>query len=138
MGVRSFLDSNILVYTDDQDAPEKQSAALDLIEEARLRRSGVISTQVLQEYFVAATRKLKVRPGIARRKVEIFARLDVVQVDLDLILGAIDLYRLHALSFWDALIIRAALANGCTVLYSEDLQTGQRLNGLQIVNPFHA
>ncbi len=96
----------------------------------------MISTQVLQEYFAATTRKLKVRPEIARRKVEIFARLDVVQVDLDLILGAIDLHRLHALFFWDALIVRAALANGCTVLYSEDLQTGQRLNGLQIVNPF--
>lgn len=137
MGVRSFFDSNILVYTDDRDAPKKQTAALNLIEEARLQRSGVISTQVLQEYFAATTRKLKVRPEIARRKVEIFARLDVVQVDLDLILGAIDLHRLHALSFWDALIVRAALANGCTVLYSEDLQTAQRLNGLQIVNPFY-
>jgi predicted nucleic acid-binding protein len=136
MGVRSFFDSNILVYTDDHDAPKKQTAALNLVEEARLQRSGVISTQVLQEYF-ATTRKLKVRPEIARRKVEIFARLDVVQVDLDLILCAIDLHRLHALSFWDALIVRAALANGCTVLYSEDLQTGQRLNGLQIVNPFY-
>lgn len=79
---------------------------------------------------------MKVKPEIARRKVEIFARLDTVQVDLDLILGAIDLHRLHALSFWDALIVRAALANGCTILYSEDLKAGQRLNGLEVVNPF--
>lgn len=136
MGVRSFIDSNILVYTDDQDSPEKQKAALDLIEEGRLQRSGVISTQVLQEYFVATTCKLKVKPEIARRKVEIFARLDIVQVDLNLILSAIDLHRLHALAFWDALIVSAALANACSVLYSEDLQTGQRLNGLQVVNPF--
>lgn len=56
MGVRSFIDSNVLVYTDDHDAPGKQKAALDLVEEARLQRSGVISTQVLQEYFAAATR----------------------------------------------------------------------------------
>jgi len=122
MGVRSFFDSNILVYTDDHDAPKEANGG------SQPRRGGTVP---------ATTRKLKVRPEIARRKVEIFARLDVVQVDLDLILCAIDLHRLHALSFWDALIVRAALANGCTVLYSEDLQTGQRLNGLQIVNPFY-
>jgi predicted nucleic acid-binding protein len=101
-----------------------------------LPRIGVVSTQVLQEYFTAATRQLHVRPDIARRKVETFARLDLVQVDLDLILSAIDLHRLHAVSFWDALIVRAALANGCAVLYSEDPQMGQRINGLRVVNPF--
>ncbi|MGH8582693.1 MAG: PIN domain-containing protein [Gammaproteobacteria bacterium] len=106
------------------------------MEQFRLQRTGVVSTQVLQEYFAAATRKLKVRPDLARRKVEIFAHLDLVHVDLDLILSAIDLHRLQAVSFWDALIVRAALTSGCTVLLSEDLQTGQRLNGLQIVNPF--
>ena len=136
MSVRSFIDTNILVYTDDQDTPEKQRVALDLVEQLRLQRIGVVSTQVLQEYFTAATRKLHVRPDIARRKVEIFARLDLVQVDLDLILSAIDLHHLHAVSFWDALIVRAALANGCAVLYSEDLQMGQRINGLRVVNPF--
>jgi predicted nucleic acid-binding protein len=96
----------------------------------------VFSRQVLQEYFAAAIRKPKVRPDLARRKVEIFARLHLVQVDLDLILSAIDLHRLRVVSFWDALIVRAALASGCTVLLSDDPQTGQRLNGLQIVNPF--
>jgi predicted nucleic acid-binding protein len=136
MSVRSFIDTNILVYTDDQDAPEKQRVALDLVEQLRLQRIGVVSTQVLQEYFTAAIRKLHVRPDIARRKVEIFARLDLVQVDLDLILSAIDLHRLHAVSFWDALIVRAALANGCAVLYSEDLQMGRRINELRVVNPF--
>jgi predicted nucleic acid-binding protein len=102
MSVRSFIDTNILVYTDDQDAPEKQRVALDLVEQLRLQRIGVVSTQVLQEYFTAATRKLHVRPDIARRKVDIFARLDLVQVDLDLILSAIDLHRLHTVSFWES------------------------------------
>lgn len=110
--------------------------ALDLVEQFRLQRTGVVSTQVLQEYFAAAARKLKVRPDLARRKVEIFARLDLVQVNLDVILSTIDLHRLQIVSFWDALVVRAALASGCTVLLSEDLQTGQRFNGLQIVNPF--
>ncbi|MGH8654132.1 MAG: PIN domain-containing protein [Gammaproteobacteria bacterium] len=136
MSARSFLDTNVLVYTDDHDTPHKQRVALDLVEQFRLQRTGVVSTQVLQEYFAAATRKLKVRPDLARRKVEIFAHLDLVHVDRDLILSAIDLHCLHVVSFWDALIVRAALASGCTVLLSEDLQPGQRLNGLQIVNPF--
>jgi predicted nucleic acid-binding protein len=135
MSIRSFIDTTILVYTDDQDAPEKSEWRSISLSRCGCS-GGVVSTQVLQEYFTAATRKLHVRPDIARRKVEIFARLDLVQVDLDLILSAIDLHRLHAVSFWDALIVRAALANGCTVLYSEDLQMGQRINGLRVVNPF--
>ncbi len=69
MSARSFLDTNVLVYTDDHDTPDKQRVALDLVEQFRLQRAGVVSTQVLQEYFAAATRKLKVRPDLARRPV---------------------------------------------------------------------
>jgi predicted nucleic acid-binding protein len=136
MSGRSFLDTNVLVYTDDQDAPDKQKIALDLVERARIEAVGVVSTQVLQEYYSAATRKLGVLPDTARRKVELFAHFDLVPVELDLILTAIDFHRLNSVSFWDALIIRAALVSGCTILYSEDLQTGRRIDGLQIVNPF--
>jgi len=136
MSGRSFLDSNILVYTDDRDAPEKQRVALDLVESARIEGLGVVSTQVLQEYYSAATRKLGVSPDTARRKVELFAHFDLVPVELDVILTAIDFHRLNSISFWDALIIRAAMVSGCAILYSEDLQTGRRIDGLQIVNPF--
>lgn len=136
MNVRSFIDTNILVYTDDHDALEKQKRALDLVEQARLSRNGVLSTQVLQEYFVTATRKLNVEPAIARRKVELFARLDLVQIDLDTILAAIDLHRLHQFSFWDALIIQSALVSGCRILFTEDLQQRRRVNGLEVLNPF--
>lgn len=136
MNVRSFIDTNILVYTDDHDALEKQKRALDLVEQARLSRNGVLSTQVLQEYFVTATRKLNVEPAIARRKVELFARLDLVQIDLDAILAAIDLHRLHQFSFWDALIIQSALVSGCRILFTEDLQQRRRVNGLEVLNPF--
>ena len=75
MNARSCFDSNILVYTDDAGAPEKQARALDLLELCRTERSGVVSTQVLQEYFVTTTRKLQVPAETARRKVEIFGRL---------------------------------------------------------------
>jgi predicted nucleic acid-binding protein len=136
MSERSFLDTNILIYTDDHANPDKQRVALDLVDRAFAQRSGVVSTQVLQEYFAAATRNLGVDATLARRKVELFARLDTVQVSVELVLSGIDLHRLHAISFWDALIVRAALDAGCTVLLSEDMQAGQRLAGLRIANPF--
>lgn len=136
MIARSFLDSNILVYTDDGDAPDKRDVALTLFAECRADRSGVVSTQILQEYFSAATRKLGVSVETARRKVELFARLDVVQIGVTEILEAIDLQRLHSFSFWDALVVRAALASGCVVLFSEDMQDGFRIGSLEIRNPF--
>lgn len=110
--------------------------ALDLFERARTGGTGVLSTQVLQEYFVAATRNLGVSADIARRKVGLFARLQLVTLDLDHILGATDPHRLHGLSFWDALIVRAALDAGCDTLLTEDLQHGRRFEGLSIENPF--
>jgi len=136
MSGRDFLDTNVLVYTDDGDAPAKKERALALYAECRRSGRGVVSTQVLQEYFVAATTKLGVDVLVARRKTELFGRLNLVPVGRDDIVGAIDLHRLHALSFWDALIVRAALVAGCTRLYSEDLQHGWRVDGLEVVNPF--
>ncbi len=134
---RSFLDTSVLLYTDDADSPEKQRRALDLIGECRGRRTGVVSTHVLQEYFVTATRKLRLATEVARRKTEIFGRLHLVTPGLDDVVGAIDLHRLHDLAFWDALIVRSALVSGCSRLFSEDLQRGRRFEGAQVVNPFH-
>lgn len=136
MTVRSFLDTNVLLYTDSSDAPAKQKRALDLLAEHRLARTGVVSLQVLQEYFVAATRKLGVDPAVARRKVELFANHHLVVLDVEDVLAAVDLHRLHQVSFWDALIVRAAKEGGCSVLYSEDLQDGRTIDGVRIVNPF--
>jgi predicted nucleic acid-binding protein len=136
MSARSFLDSNVLVYTDNRDAPVKQRRALDLLTEHRIARSGVVSLQVLQEYFAAATRKLGVDAAIARRKVELFSHYHLVVLDVDDVLAAIDLHRLQQLAFWDALVVRAAKEGGCSVLYSEDLQHGRSIDGVTIVNPF--
>ncbi len=136
MSVRSFLDTNVLVYTDDQTSPEKRDAALDLIARCRRAGSGVLSTQVLQEYFVSVTRKLGVSPEVARSKLILFGKLHVVVPGVDDIVAAIDLHRLHGLSLWDALIVRAAVSSGCGRLYSEDLQPGRRFEGCEIVNPF--
>ena len=132
----SFLDANVLAYTDDARAPEKQEAALDLVERVRREGTGVVSTQILQEYFVTATRKLGVPVETARRKIEIFARMDVVTNRVDDILAAIDLHAAHQLSFWDALLVQAATRSDCSILFTEDLQHGQRFGKLEVVNPF--
>jgi predicted nucleic acid-binding protein len=136
MSDRSFFDTNILVYADDKAAPAKQRRAIELVAEHRRAGTGVLSLQVLQEYFVTVTRKLHVEAKIARRKVELLAEFDLVAPDLDDILAAIDLHRLHGFSFWDALVLRAAKEAACNVLFSEDLHPGRVIDGVQIVNPF--
>lgn len=136
MSVRSFFDTNILIYGDDDSDPVKQRRAGELFAENRRRRTGVVSLQVLQEYFVAATRKLGIDPVTARRKVELIAELDVVTPGVPDILAAIDLHRLHGLSFWDALILQSAKLGACGVLLSEDFQNDRRIEGLRVLNPF--
>jgi predicted nucleic acid-binding protein len=133
---RVFLDTNVLVYADDLDAGPKNTIALNLLSEAITKRVGVISTQVLQEFFVTATKKLKVPAEIAKRKVELLASMDVVRVDEKLILQAIDLHRLESFSFWDALVVRSAINAGVTRLLTEDLQHGRVIDGVRIHNPF--
>jgi predicted nucleic acid-binding protein len=135
---RAFFDTNVLIYADDASAGAKRDRAADLILDALRNSTGVLSSQVLQEYFVAATRKLGLDPARARARVEVFLKLPVVIVDPAMILAAIDLHRLDAISFWDALIIKAASAGGCDVLYSEDLQDGRVIDGMVIRNPFSA
>jgi predicted nucleic acid-binding protein len=136
MRARTFFDTNVLVYTDDKAAPAKQRRALDLIAEHRRAKTGVVSLQVLQEYFVTVTRKLHLDPRIARRKVELIAEFDIAFPEVADILAAIDLHRLHGVSFWDALVLRAAKQAGCSILLSEDMQGNREIDGVQIVNPF--
>ena len=136
MSVRSFFDTNVLVYADDKSAPAKQQRAVNLVAEHRRAGTGVVSLQVLQEYFVTVTRKLQVEARVARRKVELLAEFDVATNGLADILAAIDLHRLHSFSFWDALILRAAGQAGCRVLLSEEMQEGQEIDGVRVVNPY--
>lgn len=137
MNARSFFDTNVLVYADDGAAPAKQRQALDLLTEHRRTRTGVVSLQVLQEYFVTVTKKLRVEAAVARRKVELLAEMDVASHDVSDILAAIDLHRIHKLSFWDALIVRTAKQSGCRVLFSEDMQA-REVDGILVVNPFRS
>jgi predicted nucleic acid-binding protein len=136
MSARSFFDTNILVYADDKASPAKQRRAVELVAEHRRAGTGVVSLQVLQEYFVTVTRKLGVDARLARRKVELLAEFDVAALDVADILAAIDLHRLHSFSFWDALILRSAKQAGCRVLLSEDFQRERDVDGVRVVNPF--
>jgi len=136
VSTRTFFDTNILIYTDDKSATVKRKVALNLVATHREAGTGVVSLQVLQEYFVAATWKLRVDPQIARRKVELLSEFDVATPEVPDILAAIDLHRLHGLSFWDALIIRSAKQSGCGVILSEDMQHGRQIDGMRIANPF--
>jgi predicted nucleic acid-binding protein len=136
MSARSFFDTNVLIYTDDRAAPAKQRWALELVAEHRQAGTGVVSLQVLQEYFVTVTRKLHVEAQVARRKVELLAEFDVAKLEVADVLAAIDLHRLHGFSLWDALMLRAAKQTGCAVLFSEDMQQAREVDGVRVVNPF--
>lgn len=138
--MRAFFDTNVLVYLFDADAPQKQRIARALLEREANAGRATLSTQVLQEFFVTVTRKLAVPLGHeqAERAVRSLAELSVVQIDAALILEAIDTSRRLRISLRDALIVRAALQSGSTVLYTEDLQHGQEAEGLKISNPFVA
>ena len=138
MSTLAFIDTNIFIYADDSSAPAKQLRAVQLVNEHLRARSAVISLQVLQEYFAAATRKLGVPSEIAQRKVELMCAMMVVRFSEKDVVAAIELHRLRRISFWDAMIVHAARVAGASILFSEDLQPGSVWGSVTIVNPFDA
>jgi len=136
MSVRSFIDTNVLIYADAADEPVKQAQAIAVIQEHRLAHTGVVSTQVLQEFVAAALRKLHLPPELIRERLAFYRGFEVINASVSLIMTALDLRVLHQLSFWDAMIVQAAREASCVVLLSEDLQTDAALSGVRIVNPF--
>jgi len=133
---RVFLDTNVFVYADDADAGEKQQQAQQVILQAVQTGTAVTSTQVLQEYFSVATRKLRIPPDVAQQKVHLMASMSVIAIDVAHIIEAIKLHRLYSLSFWDALIIQAARVGDCKEVLTEDMQAGQVVENVLLRNPF--
>lgn len=135
---RSFFDTNVLLYLFDDSVPEKKARAQEVFSEEVEAGRAVLSTQVLQEFYVNVTRKLAepLPPEVAEAQVEDFARLPLVRVDEAMILAAIGRHRSMSFSFWDALILEAALRCGADRLLTEDLQHGQKIEGLRVENPF--
>lgn len=136
--MRSFFDTNILVYMFDDDALVKKERACQLFETEASAGRAILSTQVLQEFYVSVTRKLAVPldSESAEDVVRNLSVLPVIRIDTEKILAAIGRTRRMNVSFWDSLIIEAALAGGASRLFSEDLQHGRAIDGLKIQNPF--
>ncbi len=134
----SFVDSNVLVYLFDNDAPDKKATAQGILQTEGATGNVVLSTQVLQEFYVTVTRKLArpLKPEAALDAVNKFGALATVMIDVPLILAAIRRSQRDAMSFWDSLIIDTALKAGAQRLWSEDLQHGRLINGMRIENPF--
>ena len=138
--MKFFFDTNILVYLFDGGAAAKQKAARALFKRHTEAGDILLSTQVLQEFYVSVTRKLD-KPLPTREAGEAvasLAELPCAQVDPKLVLAAVRRCQSMKLSFWDALILEAALSGGATTLYTEDLQHGFIADGLRIENPLLA
>ncbi len=134
----AFVDTNILLYAHDRQAGARQAQAAALLTSLWESRTGVLSTQVLQEFFVNVVRKIK--PPLAIPQAREIVRSYSVWVTHDTcpaeIVRASEIMELAGFSFWDSLVIAAAEKSGAEILYSEDLQHGQRIAGVLIQNPF--
>ena len=133
---KAFLDTNVLVYQLDPRAPEKQVAARELVRDLAGQGDAVVSTQILQEFYVVSTGKLGVDPLLAKGILHTLKNMEIVTVDADLIDEAVDAGLQYQLSFWDSLVVVSAEAARCATLYSEDMNDGQVVRGVTIVNPF--
>lgn len=135
-----FVDTNVLIYAEDRAAGPKQVAAFAWLRELWLRRAGRLSVQVLHEFYVCATRKLgkPMPPGDARAEVRRYQQWQPWVNDHATVEAAWAVESRYKFSYWDALIVAAAQAQGCRYLLSEDLQHEQQLDGVQVINPFLA
>jgi predicted nucleic acid-binding protein len=136
--MRCFFDTNVLVYIFDERAPEKGAVARQLLADCITRKDACLSAQVLQEFFVTVTRKLTtpLTQLQAERAVRDFSTLPIVNSDGALVLDAITTSDRYRISFWDSLIVEAALRAGAAILYTEDLQDGQVFGSVTVENPF--
>ncbi len=138
MSVKCFVDTNVFVYARDTSEPTKQSVAMAGVERLWRSRNGRTSIQVLNEYYVTVTRKLT--PGLDRAAawadVEALFAWDPCPIDRRLVERANGIQIRHGFSWWDSLVVAGAQVCGCEVLLSEDMQSGQVVAGVRIVNPF--
>ena len=140
MAGRFFVDTNVLIYAHDAGSGAKRGAARLMVERLWEERSGVLSTQVLQEFCVNVHRKAKSPMSAAevRQVIEDYLCWTVIANDGGTILRALDLTERLPISFWDAMIVDAANQAGATILYSEDLNHGQTYGSVKVTNPFLA
>jgi predicted nucleic acid-binding protein len=134
--MRTFIDTNVIVYANDDAEPEKQAKALDLVCGLLESGEGVISTQVLSEYAAVALAKLGQAEAVVIHQLHYLESMAVTLVQGDIVRRAVEISRLYGTSFWDSQIIAAAEASGCQTLLSEDLNPGQHYAQVICRNPF--
>jgi predicted nucleic acid-binding protein len=135
---RAFVDTNVLLYAHDASDTAKQPVARAVLQELWQHRSGAISSQVLHEFYVTATRKLPqpLSRAEAREIIDLYSMWPVITIDPSVILAATRIEEAHQVSFWDALILEAARIAGAELLLTEELGHGQVIEGVRIENPF--
>ena len=139
MTARILVDTNVLVYAYDRSEPEKQNRAVEVLDRLLVTGKGVLSTQVLAEFFNTTTRKLAAPLTLeqAHARLEHYARFwPVLDVTADVILEAVRGVRAHALNFWDAQIWAVARLHGAELILSEDFNSGSTIEDVTFVNPF--
>lgn len=135
---KSFVDTNVLVYAFDRSDPGRQQRAAELLSDLLERKAAVLSVQVLREFYVVVRHKIAVpiSHDQACSIISSLAVLHVIDDTLPLLEEGLEVCHENQLSLWDALIVVAARAGGCAVLYTEDLTHGQVIRGIQVKNPF--
>ena len=134
---KAFLDTNILIYQLDNRDPVKQKKCRDTVRALVFNHEAVISTQILQEYYVACTTKLKIKPLLVKGIMHGFENMEIVTIGTDSINNAIDTSIQYQISFWDSLIVVAAECAKCQYLLTEDLNEGQIIRNVRIRNPLN-
>jgi predicted nucleic acid-binding protein len=136
MNDKVFLDTNLLVYLQSGMDATRYKAVQQLFRAHASEHMIVLSTQVLQEFYVAMTRKLNHDPLTIKSIMTLLMDFEIVQIQPAHILEAVDISILHRISFWDSLLVSAAVSAHCRILYTEDINPEQRIQGVRIVNPF--
>ena len=136
--MKTFVDTNVLVYAHDVDAGAKRVIASGVVRDLWKRREGVLSLQVLQEFYVNVTRKIAkpISRADARDLIQAYSSWTIVALDAGDLRAASEIEERSRVSFWDALIVRAALKANAEVLLTEDLHAGGQISGVEIRNPF--
>lgn len=136
--MHEFVDTNVLLYAYDVTAGERHDRARDLVGRLGRERAGALSVQVLQEFYVNATRKIAVplSPANARERVRALSRWRLHSPTAADVIAASEIAEQAQLSFWDAMVVRSATQMNCSVLWTEDLNHGQRVSGIELRNPF--
>lgn len=136
MNDRVFIDTNIFVYAHDRSDPVKRDRAREVIFNIYRFGNAVISNQVLAEFFQVFVQKFRLPYADALKELHFMSRCPVVEQSVGLVVSATSLFSRYSLSFWDAMIVAAAMEASAGALYSEDMQHGLDIEGVRVVNPF--